>query len=108
MSACVADDYTELQNAIVVLNGQKTSELVNVSITNDDSLEADESFTVELVLLSAPLNDSSRVIVSPSTASLEITNDDGMCVCMCVCVLVCVCICKCLHNYCTCSLLMEF
>ena len=87
MSACVADDYSELQNAIVVLNGQKTSELINVSITNDNSLEADESFTVELVLLSAPLNDSSRVIVSPSTASLEITSDDGMCVCMCVCIM---------------------
>ena len=97
MSACAADDYTELQNAIVVLNGQKTSELINVSITNDDSLEADESFTVELVLLSAPLNDSSRVIVSPSTASLEITNDDGICVY--VCVYVCVCISVCMYMY---------
>ena len=47
-SAMAGEDYTALDNMDVVLSTGDTSTIVNVSITNDNLIEFDETFFVEL------------------------------------------------------------
>ena len=74
-SAMAGEDYTALDNMNVVLSTGDTNTIVNVSITNDDLIEPDETFEV---VLSAPYGLPPGVELAPSQSRvpIEILSED--------------------------------
>ena len=74
-SAMASEDYTALDNMNVVLSAGDTNAIVNVSITNDDLIEFDETFEV---VLSAPYGLPPGVELDPiqSRVPVKIQSED--------------------------------
>ena len=69
------NDYTPVTNQVVTfLAGTTTAQTVDVAITNDNKVEANEDYNVTLTSLSAP---SRNVILGTSAGTGTINNDDA-------------------------------
>ncbi|WP_164489993.1 Calx-beta domain-containing protein [Runella sp. SP2] len=74
-AATIADnDYTAVNQTVTFLAGTTTAQTVDVAITNDNKVEANENYNVTLSSLSAP---SRNVILGTSTGTGTINNDDA-------------------------------
>ena len=49
--------------------------MANITIEDDDIIDDDESFTCSLSMLL-------RIVVDPNTATITITDDDGLSICL--------------------------
>ncbi|MBB3839834.1 hypothetical protein FHS57_003845 [Runella defluvii] len=74
-AATTADnDYTAVNQTVTFLAGTTTAQTVDVAITNDNKVEANEVYNVTLSSLSAP---SRNVILGTATGTGTISNDDA-------------------------------
>ena len=67
-------DFSMITDSLLTLNATCPNATITISILNDNVLESTESFTVNLAFSGGPVP---RVILSPSTATVTILDDDG-------------------------------
>ena len=75
-SAVAPDDYIALTGVDVIFPSGSTDgalECVNITIVDDNTFEGPHSFSVEIIMASSP-----SVIGSPSSATINIEDDEGM------------------------------
>lgn len=79
-------DYLSIQQLLLELSQANVSQLVPVTIINDELTEGSEMFGASLsslvVLVSGiervlTTSEADRIVLEPSTASIEITDNDG-------------------------------
>ena len=69
-------DYLSISE-VLTFSSSSTTQIVNVSIVNDQLLEVDEVFTVYLSLVWDSPADLGYVQLGPTSASITIIDDDG-------------------------------
>ena len=67
-------DYESLAGTIVVFQPEDTDRTIHIKIINDDIVESDEQFQLQL----SPNKDEHVCLNQSNTATITIQNDDGM------------------------------
>ena len=71
-------DYWSVSMTLNTFTSQQPRQCFNVSITNDAFIELNETFTARLTLVPASVTTitANRIIVDPSEATVQITDND--------------------------------
>ena len=71
-------DYRSVSMTLNTFTSQQPRQCFNVSITNDTFIELNETFTARLTLVPASVTTitANRIIVDPSEATVQITDND--------------------------------